>query len=142
MNNSEAFQGLETGNLTQLLDQRKALQGDVDRTQLAIKELDKEILALMYASELKSAVGSDGTGVKLHSSAKYEYQRPAYEYLNAKGLIDYFTPEPKITQTKLNELKEKELLTFEDLAVIEKHTIKEESPYTLAKYTPKEARII
>ncbi len=128
--------------LTELIDQRQRLLAEIDEREQALKVLDHDIMFNLLESGEKQAFGTDKTGVALTSTTRYEYSQPVYRYLDSKGLLPNFAVEPKVTKGKLDALLKEGVLSYADMAEIEKHTIVEQSPYALRRVVPKEARII
>lgn len=128
--------------LTELIDQRQKLLAEIDEREQALKALDHDIMSKLLESGEKQAFGTDKTGVGLTCKTDYKYGKQVYSYLKDRGLAEHFTPEPKVTKGKLDALLKDGLLNYKDMAVIEKWTTVEQSPYALRRVVPKEARVI
>lgn len=125
----------------ELIDRKQELQEQIDKLATVMDDLDHQIKCGLLESGRKDAYGSNGIGFRLTSRTSYEYKQPAYDYLRDKGLLEVFLAAPKITKGKLEALQKEGQLTYADLAEIEKWTLVDQSPYTLARVVPKEARV-
>lgn len=128
--------------LKAMIDQRQKLEREKDALQKAIDLLSADIIAIMVADGKKQALGTDGTGYSLSGRTTYSYQKPVYELLNAKGLLIHFEQKPKITRAELEDLYKQGALTGAEMDEIARYTIPKESPYSLRRVVPKEARIV
>ncbi len=124
-----------------LIDQKHALLETIKGIQEKIDELDHQIMSHLIESGDKQVLGSDGTGYALTSTTRYQYGPKVLQLIKAKGLLEYFQ-KPSITRSMLELMRKQDRLTYQDLAEIERWTIVEQSPYSLRRVVPKEAKVI
>ncbi len=128
--------------LTTLIDEKNRLSRTIEELETIGSALGDAIMSLMRELEVTQALGSDGTGFQIGSRSRYAYKPEVYRLLESRGLLEHFQPKPSITRTGLKDLQKHGLLTDEDVQYIEEHTIEEESPDSLRRVVPKEARVI
>ena len=109
--------------LTAIANEVEALEAQIRGLEAKKAELNDELVAAMVTNETDVAYADSGLGWKLGTRNSYDYKRPAYDYLEQKGLLGEFIAAPKVTKTKLDALLKSDKLTYADLAEIEKHTI-------------------
>lgn len=126
-------------DLSFLIDKHYQLVCDKEALEREIKDVAHEITCKLLESGQQQSYGNQGIGYALTSTTRYDFGKAAYRYLEDKGLLSHFVPEPKITKAKLEALQKEGVLTYADLAAIETYTVVEQSPYALRKVVQKEA---
>lgn len=127
--------------LTHLADEVHSLEEAQRKLETTLKDKKNQLTAMCLELDVKSATSTMGKSYQVSVTRKYDYKAPCYSYLGDKGLLSYFTAEPKVTKTKLEAALKEGLLSHADMAAIEPFIITTEE-YTLRGVVTKEAALV
>lgn len=128
----------EVKTLEQLADEVYNLSRQIESDTETLKVKKQELTMAIIEAGQDQAVSSSGIGFKLSKTpGRYEYKRPVLDYLEDKGLLEHFTPAPKVTKTKLDELLKAGALDYSDLAQIEQWTIVTDGEVSVRQFVAK-----
>ena len=131
----------ESLSLTEMIDRRQQLVDLRNQIDGVLAELGGEIQIALMEQGMKTALGSNGCGIKLNAGrAAYEFEEAVYTHFKSRGLLHHFQSEPKVTKSKVETLLKQGVITQEDADLCWEHCLKSEGAFSISDYVPKETK--
>lgn len=92
-----------TRSLAELIDQHLQLEANIKSLIDQKKALTDEIISIMEAKHLRSAMGNKGEGYRRASWLQCDFEPGALEYVRRIKKEHLFVPEPSITKARLRD---------------------------------------
>jgi hypothetical protein len=120
--------------ITELVEKRFVFMDRIASLEVEKQEVTDALTAEMLAAGLNESPFYEDRAFRLQEKLECDYSKDAYKYAKNNGIIELFTPPPKITRAKVFAASKKAKITLAQFNRLQKCAGKEEKVYTLVQF--------